>query len=176
MSRPTTFALSVFAALSIAVAAPSGKAIAQEKQHLSYKIPASDSKMERQLNVDVGDQPNHIVRVYDTRSTFANNAPMINGLKLKEQWARGTVDIIDGSGSGVQYGVYLMDNGDKFFAHTTNILQNVSGKVTITGVGNITGGTGKFAGVQGVVRQATNIDFKASSVDSTYDIDYSIGK
>jgi len=176
MSRPTTFSMTILALLCVAVAAPASDASAQDKQHLSYKIPAADSKMERQLNVDVGDQPNHIVRVYDTHSTFANNGPVINGLKLKEQWARGTVDIIDGSGSGVQYGVYLMDNGDKFFAHTTNILQNVSGKVTITGVGNITGGTGKFAGVQGVVRQATNIDFKASSVDSTYDIEYSLAK
>ena len=174
MNRRTT--LMATALLSFAVALLAYDVLAQQKQHVSYKIPAAESKMERQLNVDVGDQPSHIVRVYDTRSTFSNNAPVINGAKLVEQWARGTVDMVDGSGSGVQYGVYLMDNGDKFFARTTNVLQNVLGKVTITGVGNITGGTGKFAGMQGIIRQVTNIDFKASSVDSQYDVEYAIGK
>lgn len=114
---PTSIAL-------LALALMAGDASAQQKKQLSYKTTAADSKIAQQLNVDVGDVPNHIVRVYSTESKFGANAPVINGLKLVEQFARGTVDFIEGSGSGVQYGVFVMENGDKFFTRGTNVAQN----------------------------------------------------
>jgi hypothetical protein len=120
--------------------------------------------------------PNHIVRVYEVHNTYPNNAPIINGLKLVEQWSRGIVDLIDFNGNTTQYSVFVMENGDRFFARSTNVLQNSSGKVAITGVGPITGGTGKLEAMQGIVRTATNIDFKTSSTETQNDIEYSIGK
>lgn len=55
-------------------------------------------------------------------------------------------------------------------------MQSTSGKLTSTQVGNITGGTGKFAAIQGIVRIVTNFDYKTGFNESQFDIEYSMGK
>ena len=176
MNRRTAISLTTMALLCLAVGLPASNAVAQGKQHVSFKASGENSKIVQQLNVDVGDVPNHIVRVYETRISFSTNAPVINGVKLVEIWQRGIVDYIDTSGPGTQYNVFMMENGDKFFVRLASVAQTTSGKVASTIVGNITGGTGKFAGIQGMVRSAANIDYKTSSVESQFDIDYAVGK
>ena len=71
-----------------------------------------------------------------------------------------------------------MENGDKFFVRNVNVIQPATaGKLTGTGVGHITGGTGKLATIQGIVRQLTTFDPIAGALgDSQIDIDYSMGK
>jgi hypothetical protein len=164
--------------LCLAIALPEGNALAQQKQQVSFKVPAQNTKYVLSQNVDVGDAPNHFVRIFDTHITLPNNAPAVNGLKLVEIWARGTGEIADGNGSTGGYFVLLAENGDKFFVRTASVVQTASGKITATTVGHITGGTGKLAGIQGVVRQVINIDPKPGGVpgESQYEIEYSIGK
>jgi hypothetical protein len=65
---------------------------------------------------------------------------------------------VDGNGPDPLYIVYVMENGDKFFARTDGVVQNASGKRTATQVGSITGGTGKFAAIHGIVRLVAIID------------------
>lgn len=166
----------VGAALICATIALPGGALAQQKQQASYKLPAADSTIEHQLNVEVGDQANHIIRIYETRSLFPREQPVVGGMKMVEQWAHGTVDMIDGNGTGMQYIVVVMDNGDKFFARGGNVLQTISGKLTVIGIATITGGTGKLTGIQGFVRQTTALDLKSSAVDSQYDVEYALAK
>ena len=120
--------------------------------------------------------PNHIVRVYEARRTFPNDAPVIDGLKLVEEWDRGTADLTDGNGTGTQVSVYVIANGDKFLGRRAAVAQSTSGKTTATHVGYITGGTGKFAGMQGIVRASTNYDIKASVTETQTDIEYWIAK
>jgi hypothetical protein len=40
---------------------------------------------------------------------------MINGVRLIEEFARGAIDVTDNDGTTVGYGVYVMENGDRFF-------------------------------------------------------------
>jgi hypothetical protein len=115
--------------------------------------------------------PNHIVRVFEIHYTYPNNAPVINGLKLVEGWARGIADYIDGNGPDPLYLVYVMENGDKFFARTDGVVQSSSGKRTATQVGYITGGTGKFATIQGIVRSVAIINPQAGFNESQTDIE-----
>lgn len=176
MNRRTTFTLTTMALLCLAVALPAGHAVAQEKQQVSYKTPADNSKYTQQQNIDVGDVPNHIVRSYELRKTFPNNAPVINGLKVVEEWNRGIADLLGGNGSGTQHVVWVVENGDKLFARNATLVQNVSGKLTATQVGYITGGTGKLAAIQGTVRAVANFDTKTGFNESQVDLDYSIGK
>jgi hypothetical protein len=176
MNRRTTLTLTTMALLCLAVPLPAGHAVAQEKQHVSYKNPAENSKYTQQQNIDVGDVPNHIVRSYELHKTFPNNAPLINGLKLVEEWNRGIADLVEGNGSGSQHTVWVMENGDKFFARSATVVQNVSGKLTATQVGYITGGTGKLAGMQGSLRLVVNFDTKSGFNESQEDLDYSVGK
>jgi len=74
------------------------------------------------------------------------------------------------------YAVYVLENGDRFFARGTNVVQSVEGKLTTTGVGHITGGTGQFAGIQGIVRDTGNFDLKIGFVGGQTDIEYTISK
>jgi len=155
-----------------------GSAVAQQKQQVSFKVPAENVKFGIQQNVVVGDVPNHIVRVFEVHYTFPNNAPVIDGLKLAETWQRGLADIAGGAGTTSSYYVFVMENGDKFFVRNANVIQpTAAGKLVATGVGHITGGTGRLGTIQGIARQVTFFDPIAGVPgDSQIDIDYSMGK
>jgi hypothetical protein len=118
------------------------------------------------------------VRVFETHTTFPNNAPVINGFKLVETWNRGIADIADSAGTASSYYIFVMENGDKFFVRNVNVSQSAaSGKLVATGVGHITGGTGRFGTIQGVVRQLTTFDPVAGVTGgSQIEIEYSMGK
>ena len=152
-----------------------GSSVAQQRQHVSYKTSSENAKYVQQLNVEVGDVPNHIVRVFDLHRTHPAG-PIINGSKLVEESVRGMTEITDGNGSSTVYGVYVLESGDKFFAKILQVNQNNAGKVAATGIGPITGGTGKLAEMHGVVHFTVNFDVKSGFNEGQTDIDYSIGK
>src|SRR5262249_5880311 len=84
------------------------------------------------------------------------------GMALKEQWTRALSDYTDNNGPGTTYGVYVLENGDKFFTRSALVAQSTgSGKLTASTVGYITGGTGKLSGIQGIVRTVNTADPKA---------------
>jgi hypothetical protein len=172
MRRLTTLTTVVLLCL-----AGGGTVLAQEKQHVSYKVSAANSEYIVSQNIDVGDVPNHIVRLFDVRYVLPNSAT-IGGLKLVEAFTRGTGELTDGNGNTAGYFVLVVENGDKVFARYTSVVQSASGKITATTVGDITGGTGRLAGIHGFIRSVINIDPRPGGVpgDSQYEIDYSIGK
>jgi hypothetical protein len=176
MNRITTLTLATMALLPLAVALSASNALAQEKQHVSYKVSPANSKYIVSQNVDVGDVPNHIVRVFEVLRTFPVNAPVIGGVKLVQQAERGTGDLIDGNGTGNEYDVFTMDNGDKLFARGTNVVQTAAGKLSATGIRSITGGTGKFATAHGLVRFAANFDPQSGFTESQIEIEYALGQ
>jgi hypothetical protein len=172
MNRPIASSPTTVALLCLAVALPAGNAIAQERQRVSFKIPAENTKYTQSISLTVPDVPNHILRAYDVHTTYANNAPVINGVKLAESTITGIGDRLDGSGDGRRYYVFVMENGDKFFVRDSQTVQNRSGKTNDTGSGLITGGTGKFAGMHGLVLQNGSFDIKSGVVEGQYDIEY----
>jgi hypothetical protein len=166
------------ALLCLATALPGSHGLAQQKQQVSFKLPAENSKYVVSQNVEVGDAPNHIVRLYELQARLPNNTPAINGLKPVELWTRGIADLTEGNGSSTQYFVFVMENGDKFFTRNAVVALNTSGKITGTTVGRITGGTGRLAGIEGNVRLVLSFDPRPGGTvgDGQYDIEYSIGK
>ena len=178
MNRRTTITLTSMALLCLAASLPAGSAVAQQKQQVSFKVPAENIKFGLQQNVVAGDVPNHILRVFEVHQAFPGNAPVFNGLKLTETWQRGIADIADGAGTTSSYYQFTMENGDKFFVRNANVIQPAAaGKLVATGVGHITGGTGKLGMIQGIVRSVTTFDPIAGVPgDSQMDIEYSMGK
>jgi hypothetical protein len=157
----------------LAVARPAGGALAQEKQKVSYKTPAANTKYTQQLSIDAGDVPGHQVRVWELHRSFPTDAPVINGVKLKEPWSRGVSDYTAYNGLSSSYAVYVLENGDKFFARTTTLGQSTAaGKRATTSVGVITGGTGKFTGIQGMTRSSGSSDPKAGVNEAQVEIEY----
>lgn len=171
-----TLTLTILVALCLAVALPVGTAAAQQKQKVSFKVLADNAKYTQQLNINVGDEPNHIMRVYEIHATFPNNAPVLNGVKVSEAWSRGNADLTDGNGSGTQYIMFVMENGDRFFVRNASLVQNIAGQFTATQTGTITGGTGKMAGIQGVLHLLAKFNLQTGAVENQYEIEYSIGK
>ena len=160
----------------LAITLPASDALAQQKQNVSFKVPAENTKVTQHI-IDVGDAPNHTVNVYEAHTTFTNNAPVINGIALHDLWSRGFGDLTDGNGVVTSYLVYVMENGDKIFARAMNVTQTgAAGMLTGTVVGHITGGTGKLEGIQGIVRQVVSFNLKERSGGSQNDIDYAIGR
>jgi hypothetical protein len=169
---PTSIAL-----LSLAIAVPAGGAIAQQTQHVSFKASAENSKYTQQQFLDVGDVPGHQVRSFEIHRTFPANAPVIAGMKIKELWTRGTSDYVDGNGAFITYGVNVLENGDKFFTRGNGVARGTEpGKYSTTTISYITGGTGKLAGIQGIMRTTGSAEPKANINETEYEIEYSLGK
>jgi hypothetical protein len=162
--------------IAAAIALVAGIASAQEKQQVSYKVSAANTQYTKQQNIDVGDVPGHIVRTFELQRTFPTNAPVINGVALKEEWYRGVADIDNGNGTAAIYFVYVMQNGDNFYAHASAVNQSTSGKMTGTTIGHITGGTGKFETIKGVVHGTNRVDIKAGVNEGETVIEYTVGK
>jgi hypothetical protein len=70
-------------------------------------------------------------------------------------------DWIDLNGPTNSYNMYVLESGDKFFTKTSTLGQNAGGKRANTNTGAITGGAGKFLGIQGTVRGSGTSDPKA---------------
>jgi hypothetical protein len=164
-------ALSAIAGIGLASLPAS--AFAQEKQHVSYKSLPENTKYTQQNIIDVGDVPGHQVRIFEIHRTFPADPPMINGLKLVEQWSRGASDLIDNNGTNTTYGVNLMENGDKFFTRTSLVAQSPApGKLNFWSTGTVTGATGKLAGMRGLVRSTGSAEPKAGVNETKTEIDY----
>ena len=124
---------------------------------LALAISATGSLAQQKQRVsDVGNAPGHQVRVFELYRAFPDNAPVVSGLKIKETRFS---DYIDRNGTAVNYVVFIMENGDKIFTRGPFIVQSAGGgKLTVTGIATITGGTGKLAGIHGILRPVTHAD------------------
>src|SRR5262249_50911037 len=130
-------ALGMTVALGVALTAP--VAMAQEKHHVSYDTPATQTTYTQQHVIDVGDIPGHQARLFEIRRIYGDDAPIINGSKLKEQWTRGMSDYIDNNGPALIYNVWILENGEKFFVRTSLVAQSSEdGKLTNMTSGSIT--------------------------------------
>jgi hypothetical protein len=163
----TTIVLCLGAALSPI------EAFAQEKQRVVIKALPENTKFTQQHAIDVGDVPGHQVRVFEIHRTYPNNPPIINGLKLVEQWNRGITDYTNINGPNYNYTVSVMENGDKYFTRTITLSQSTGqGKNSYTSVSTITGGTGKLFGIQGVSRSSGKSDLAAGINENESELEY----
>jgi hypothetical protein len=177
MNRAVLTTLTVVSAFCLQLPLAIDQAAAQQKQQVSFKSLAANTKYTQQTAVDVGDVPGHQVRVFELHRAYPGDAPMVAGLKLTEMWTRGITDFTDGTGSSTTYSVYVMENGDKFFSRTTLVAQSLgSGKFTTTAAGPILGGTGKLAGIGGMVRTNGTAQPTAGVNDNETNIEYWIAK
>ena len=152
-------------------------ALAQQKQKVSYKAGAGDSKYTQRHVLDGGDEAGHTMVLFEIHRTFGADAPSIGGAKLKETWSRGFGDYIDNNGISTNYTTYVMDTGDRFFALTRTMGQaDAAGRRTTVAVGEIRGGTGKLAGIKGMVRSKGVSEGKAGYNEQSSEIEYWLPK
>jgi len=141
-------------------------ASAQQKHQVTYKTLGENTKYTQQNAIDVGDVPGHQIRIYEIHTAFPKDPPIFEGIRVVESWSRGYSDYVDINGRHWGYGILILENGDKIFIRNDGSSQTTVGadgakKSTAAGVTTLTGGTGKFRGIQGTLRYVNNFDPKA---------------
>ena len=151
---------------------------AQERTRISFTVPAAVTKYTAQHVLPVGDVPGHEVRIFEIVRTLGPDAPMVAGQRLKEIRSVGSSDYTELNGPGVSYNTWTLANGDKFYTRTQIVSHNAGwadakrkGAENKT-AGPITGGTGKLAGMRGMMRNASAFDPKSGSNESRFDLEY----
>jgi len=124
----------------------------------------TESKYTQQLAVDVGDLAGHQVRVVEIRRTYSEETKLsIKGVRVKESWLRGLTDYVNGSGPARGYTVWIMEDGEKIFLTWDSVSQSEptasgSRKGSSEAVTRISGGTGKYKGIRGLLRDSVQFD------------------
>jgi len=166
---------------SLVAGLATGEAWAQEKKKFSFKAPPGLGKYTQNHVIDVRDVPGHQIRIFELRTTYTDVAPEFDGVKVKEAWAHGFSDYINGSGAAMSYGVSFMENGDKIYSRTaihshTVAATDGSKQLTFRTVQTLTGGTGRFSGIRGVLLGGGSSDLKTAVIDSGTQGEYWIEK
>ena len=150
-----------------------------ERQRISYRALAGNTKYTQQHLIEVGDAPGHQVRVFEINRTFPSgtgDAPSFNGIRVTEQWVRSLSDYVEANGRVFGYFVYDMENGDKVFGRYDGITQTAApGKTTTPTIITLTGGTGKFKDLRGLLRSTNVSNFvngRAVSNETQYEGEY----
>lgn len=132
-------------------------AFCQNKQTVSWSLPAGSSRFIQEQVIEVGDVPGHKLRIFESHVDYQNVSLSLDGVKVKESFTRGTSDYTNGTGTTSNYAVYLLEDGNRLFAKESGV-----GKATVSADGTValkyavvatfTGGTGKFRGMKGQLR------------------------
>ena len=138
-------------------------------------------KFTQQHGIDVGDVPGHQVRIFEVQGTFAKDPPMFEGVRAVERWVRGFSDYTDLNGRAGTYLIFVLENSDKIFARGDGVSQGIvhpDGAKQSTGtlVYTITGGTGKFLGIHGTIRETAIFNPKVGVVEVQSEGEYWIEK
>jgi hypothetical protein len=115
--------------------------------------PNATSHFTKEHIIEVGDVPGHKLRVYQVRNEYPQRDFALAGVEVKELVSDGVSDHVNGSGSFTAYNVLTLDDGNRVFVHVTGTTQSDSaGGNRSTSVENFVGGTGKFKGIRGQMR------------------------
>ena len=157
-------------------------ASAEEKCKMNTSVAAANNTYTQQHVIDVGDVPGHQVRIFELHRTYpADTKPNCEGLRAKEAWLRGFTDYTDRNGPARGYGTVTLENGDKMFFEFSSITQtgvtpDGAKKSTVVGVGNYTGGTGKYQSLRGIIRYSDTIDPEKNYNEDQSEAEYWLSK
>ena len=150
---------------------------AQQKHKFSYERSADTSEYMQQLRIDVGDVPGHQIRVYELKAVYPDDSVKFLEVPVKEEYNRAFSDYTNTNGRHFGYCLYVLKNGDQIECRidgTTQATMNSDGSKSITysGVTTLTGGTGKFRGIQGTLRYSGFYDPVANRSGDKTDGEY----
>jgi hypothetical protein len=125
---------------------------AQQKYTITQPRKAI-SKFTQEYSIEVGDVLGHKLRVYEVRNEYPDQGFVLAGVAVKEMVSDGMSDSVNGSGTFNAYNVFTMIDGSKVFVRVSGTTQSDgAGGNRSTSVENFVGGTGKFKGIRGQMR------------------------
>jgi hypothetical protein len=163
--------------VSGAVVLASAEGWAQEKKKYSFVTPPGIAKYSKTHTIEVGDVPNHVLRIFELHTVYADKAPEYDGVKVKEAFTRAFSDYIDGSGTATGYGVSILENGDKIYSRVVIHSHTAAGadgvrKLGYRAVSTLIGGTGRFSGIRGTLLGGGGSDLKTGTMDAWTEGEY----
>ena len=168
LSHPKLTSIALFAS---ALALGATGALAQERFKYSFQNPPEIVSIYKAAhNIDVGDVAGHVLRLSALQLAYpaAGPAPTYSGVRVKESNTVLKSDLQDGNGAASGYTITTLVTGDKVFLETSLIVQTAPGELgrattRVTQTYVITGGTGKFKNVRGVLRSSSVTDFQTAT-------------
>jgi hypothetical protein len=129
----------------------------QQKQSVSFSVPAGAARYTQEHLIDVGDVPGHQVRVFEIHTDYQNANLSFDGVKVKEAWVRGASDYTNGNGTAANYTVWVLEDGNKLFSRDAvvghaSVAADGSKVLKYSAINTFVGGTGKFLGIKGQLR------------------------
>ena len=158
IERSAMHRLSRFGLAACAMLMAGSAAWAQQKQSVSYSIPPGVARFVQEHLVDVEDVPGHQVRVFEIHVDFQSIDLSFAGLKVKEAFIRGTSDYTNGSGTATSYHLFVLEDGNKIAMRDAVVGQAVpnpdgSKALKYSVIETFIGGTGRFRGIRGQLRE-----------------------
>jgi hypothetical protein len=180
-SNTMTNALVSFSAIILSSVISFAPALAQEHCKVDEVILAKNTTYTEQHVMDVGDVPGHQIRIFELKRTYPDDKPNCEGLKRTVSTGHLATDYINANGSLRGYTVVTYDNGDKMYIQssgTSHTIMSADGTKTgsFVGVDQITGGTGKYLGARGLLRETVKFDAAKNYNESHQEGDYWIEK
>ena len=147
-----------------AVAMLPATTFAQQRFKVESNSEGQVGRYTQQLTIDVADIPGHQVRVVEIHYTYNDKSRFaFKGVKVREGWARGYSDQVNGIGPAWGYVVYLLEDGDRVTGQYSGTAEGEltstgSRKGTYRGTTKLTGGSGKYKGVRGLIVTSVRYD------------------
>lgn len=150
---------------------------AQQKYKFYFKPPPGLTKYTQQHSLDVRDVPGHQLRIGELHTKYGSEAPEYDGVKVVEAWTTLMSDYTNANGRLLTYGVSTLANGDKIFTRAegttmSSVAADGSRRITFSNVATITGGTGKFATIRGLLRTTGQSDLKTGTSGTVTEGEY----
>jgi hypothetical protein len=139
--------------IALVTAALAGAPVAWSQQKYTLKDAESVGDYTEERKIDVGDVPGHQLRVYRLRYEYPKKDLVFLDMPVTESYATGMSNYTNTSGSFTTFSVYHFADGSRIFSHGTGSTQgNPDGSRKYIFTETLTGGTGRFAGIQGQIR------------------------
>jgi hypothetical protein len=166
LHRARGFALACLIAPALLLGA--GEASAQEKHRYFFKPPPGTTKFTQTHVMDVGDVPGHQVRIAEVQAKYGEEAPVFDGVKVREIRSVLVSDYVGGTGNAFLHGVWSLENGDRIYSRTDIMARTTAGadggrSTSFTAVVKLNGGTGKFKGIRGTLFTTGFSDMKTKT-------------
>jgi hypothetical protein len=138
---------------------PSFPAWSQQKHAIVYSKGTGDSRYTQEHSIDVGDVPGHKVRIYEIHWNWSKGELAFGGVNVTESWARSFSDYTNGSGTAMNYIIYVLEDGSRVYSRNAVLTQTSEGEgggkvLRYQSVETLYGGTGRFSRIRGQVYQS----------------------
>lgn len=113
------------------------------------------AKYTKTHTIDVGDVPNHQLRIFELHTVYTGEAPVYDGVKVKE----------------------TLENGDKIYARLaihshTAVAADGTKKLGYRAITTLTGGTGRSSAIRGTLLGGGGSDLKSGTTDAWTEGEY----